>query len=150
MQTFFQNGDEQIDGDGRPDLSAHRVGRGAVKGFDAQMLLDPFEEEFDLPAAAIKLGDGQRRDGEVVGQEDQRGASFWIPIANPAQWVGIVSLGVKSGSHHRLIETQAGGFVHGPGVAACTAEVLPGTGDEEGTRTDEADAIGRSRGSRDP
>ena len=40
MQTFFQNGDEQINGDGAPDLGAHRVGTGAIKGFDAQMLLD--------------------------------------------------------------------------------------------------------------
>ena len=62
-------------------MSAHRVGRGAVKGFYAQMLLDPFEEEFDLPAAAIELGDGQRRHGEVVGQKDQRLARFWIAIA---------------------------------------------------------------------
>ena len=45
------------------------------------MLLDPFEEEFDLPAAAIELGDGQRRHGEVVGQKDQRLARFWIAIA---------------------------------------------------------------------
>jgi hypothetical protein len=72
MQTFFQNGDEQINGDGGPDLRAHRVWRGAVKGFDAQMLLDPFEEEFDLPASVIKLGDGQRWHSEIVGQKDQR------------------------------------------------------------------------------
>ena len=25
MQTFFQNGDEQINGDGTPDLGAHGV-----------------------------------------------------------------------------------------------------------------------------
>ena len=35
MQTLFQNGDEQVNGDGTPDLGAHRVWRGAVKGFDA-------------------------------------------------------------------------------------------------------------------
>lgn len=31
MQTFFQNGDEQINGDGGPDLGAHGVGTGAIK-----------------------------------------------------------------------------------------------------------------------
>jgi hypothetical protein len=46
MQTFFQNGGEQINGDGGPDLGAHRVGRRAVEGFDAQMPLDPLEEQF--------------------------------------------------------------------------------------------------------
>ena len=53
MQTFFQNGDEQVNGDGAPDLSAHGVRTRTVESFDAQMLLDPFEEQFDLPAAMI-------------------------------------------------------------------------------------------------
>ncbi len=133
MQTFFQNCDEQINGDGGPDLSAHRVWRGAVKGFDAQMLLDPFEEEFDLPAAAIEFGDGQRRHGEVVGQKDECLAGLGIATADAAHEDGIIVLGVKAGQHHGLVETQAGGFVHGAGVTACAAEVLFGAGDEEST-----------------
>jgi hypothetical protein len=44
MQTFFQNGDEPINGDGAPDLGAHRVWAGAIKSLDAQMLLDPVKE----------------------------------------------------------------------------------------------------------
>ena len=102
MQTFFQNGDEQINGDGAPDLGAHRVGAGAIKGFDAQMLLDPFEEEFDLPAAPIQLRDGQRRDGEVVGQKDQRLARFWIAITDATQRDGIIVLGGKLRSNRYL------------------------------------------------
>ena len=81
MEPFFQNGDEQINGDGAPDLGAHRVWAGAIKGFDTQMLLDPFEEEFDLPTASIEFGDGQSRHGEVVGQEDERFAGEGIAIA---------------------------------------------------------------------
>jgi len=131
MQTLFQNGDEQINGDGGPDLGAHRVGRRAVKGFDAQMLLDPFEEEFDLPAAAIELGDGQGRHGEVVGQKDQRLARLGIAITDAAHGDGIIVLGVQPGEDHGLVETQAGGFVHGAGVTAGAAEVLFGAGDEE-------------------
>src|ERR1039457_3417886 len=131
MQTFFQEGDEQINGDGGPDLGAHRVRTGAVKSFDAQMLLEPFEEQFDLPAALIELDDGQRRHGEIVGQEDQRPAGFGIAIADAAQGIGIVALGIKTGRQHGLVETQAGGFVHWPGVTAGTAEVWLGAGDEE-------------------
>jgi len=131
MQTSFQNSDEQIDGDGGPDLCPHRVGRRAVKGFDAQMLLDPFEEELDLPTASIELGDGQCRHGEVVGQEDQPFARFGIAIADAPQRVGIIVLGRQAGQHHRLIETQASGFIHRPGVTAGAAKVLLGPGDEE-------------------
>ena len=131
MQAFFQNSDEQINGDGAPDLGAHSVGAGAVKGFDAEMLLDPFEKQFDLPTALVELNDGQRRHGKVVGQKDQRRAGFRVTIADAAQWVGIVSLGVKAGGDHRLVETQSGGFVHRPGVTAGATEVLFGAGDEE-------------------
>ena len=131
MQTFFQNGDEQINGDGGPDLGAHRVGRGAVKSFDAQMLLDPFEEQFDLSAATIQLGNGQCRHGEVIGQEDEGFAGEWIAIADAAERDGIIVLGLQAGQHHGLVETQAGGFIHRTGVTAGAAKVLPGPGDEE-------------------
>src|ERR1017187_7708892 len=131
MQTFFQNGDEQINGDGGPDLGAHRVGRGAVKGFDAQVLLDPFEEEFDLPAAPIELGNGQSWHGEVVGQEDEGFAGAGIAIADAAERVRVIALGEQTGHHHGLVKTQAGGFVHGTGVTAGATKVLSGTGDEE-------------------
>lgn len=103
MQTLFQNGDEQIDDNRRPDWDAHRVGRHAVKGFDTQMLLDPFEEEFDLPAAAIELGDGQCRHDEVVGQKDQRLAGFWIAIADAAQGDGIIVLQYAEGKGEELL-----------------------------------------------
>ena len=66
--AFFQNCDEQINGAGAPALGAHGAGAGAVKGFDAQILLDPFEEPFDLPTALVELHAGQRRHGKVVGQ----------------------------------------------------------------------------------
>ncbi len=131
MQTFFQNGDEQINGDGGPDLGAHGVGAGAIKGFDTQMLLDPFEEQFDLPATPIQLSDGQCRDGEVVGQEDQRLAGLGIAIADATQRDGIIVLGLQAGQHDGLVETQAGGFVHRPGVTAGATEILLGPGDEE-------------------
>jgi len=131
MQTFFQNGDEQVNGDGAPDLGAHGVGAGAIKGFDAQMLLDPFEEEFDLPASAIELGDGQRRDRKVVGQEDQQFAGFGIAIADATQRDGKIVLGIQAGQHDGLIKPQAGGFVHGAGVTTGAAEVLFGAGDKE-------------------
>src|ERR1022692_3568523 len=131
MQTFFQNGDAQINGDGGPDLGAHRVGRGAVKGFDAQMLLEPFEEEFDLPATPIELGNGQSWHGEVVGQEDEGFAGEGIAIADAAERVRVIVLGEPTRHHHGLVKTQAGGFVHGPGVTTGAAEVLSGAGDEE-------------------
>ena len=57
------------------DLRAHGVGTGDIKGFDAQVLLDRFEEQFDLPAAMIQMCDGQRGHGEVVGQNPKSSSS---------------------------------------------------------------------------
>ena len=90
MEPLLQDGDEQVNGDGRPDLGVHGVGRGAVKGFDAQVLFEPFEEQFDLPASAIEPADGQGWHGEMVGQDDERFAGFGVAIADAAQRIGII------------------------------------------------------------
>ena len=69
FQFAFDDGHQHVRGDRGPDLSLHRVGRGAEKRFDAEVLFDPFEEQFDLPTGFVELRDGQCRQGEVVGQE---------------------------------------------------------------------------------
>jgi hypothetical protein len=78
MQSFFDNFQEKINRNRDPDLGAHGVLAGAIEGFDAQMLFDPFEEQFDLPAAVIELRNGKGGQGEVVGQKDQRLARLRI------------------------------------------------------------------------
>ena len=40
-------------------MSLHGIFTGAEEGLDTQMLFDPFEEEFDLPAAFVQLSDSQ-------------------------------------------------------------------------------------------
>jgi len=35
------------------------------------VLLDPLEEEFDLPAIPVQRGDRRGRDGEIVGEKDK-------------------------------------------------------------------------------
>lgn len=43
-QTLLDNGCKDVDSDGNPELSLHRVGRCAIKHLDAEMLLYSFEE----------------------------------------------------------------------------------------------------------
>ena len=45
-----------VDGDGNPDLCLDRILGGAEEGLDPQVLFDPFEKQFDLPAATIQVG----------------------------------------------------------------------------------------------
>jgi hypothetical protein len=69
-------------------LSLDRILRCAIESLDAQVLLDPFEEEFHLPAAFVELGNAQGWQGEVVGQKDQTLLLFGIEETYPAQFVG--------------------------------------------------------------
>ena len=49
VQALFDDGDEHVDGDRDPDLGFDGIFRGAEKSLDAQVLLDPFEEQLDTP-----------------------------------------------------------------------------------------------------
>ncbi len=131
MQTLFNNGHQQVNRDRDPDLGAHRVLARAVEGFDAQMLLDPFEEQFDVPATLIELRNRQRGHGEVVGQKHQRLARLRIAIANAAQRLRIRPLSVEAAQHHGLVETQTGALVHRVRITPLTTEVFLGASNEE-------------------
>ena len=52
----FEPDQEQVSDQSGPDLDEHGILGGAVKGLDLQVLLDPLEKEFNLPAAAVKFG----------------------------------------------------------------------------------------------
>ena len=56
MQTFLRNGDQQVGRYRNPDLPLDGVLAGAQKNLDAQVLLDPFEEQLHLPALALQIG----------------------------------------------------------------------------------------------
>jgi hypothetical protein len=60
-KSFPHDGDEDIDRDGDPDLGHDGILAGADEGLDAQVLFDPLEEEFDLPALLVDLRDGGAR-----------------------------------------------------------------------------------------
>ena len=75
-------GKEQIDAKRDPDLGQNRVGGSSKEGLDLQVLLDPLEEQLDLPSAAIQLGDGKCREIEVVGQKhrNRSGSAVWLAL----------------------------------------------------------------------
>ena len=75
------------------------------------MLLDPFEEQFHLPATAIKFGDGQGRKVEIVGKEDEQLVVFGIVELHAAQLDRVILAGSYPGQHDGLVATQAGRFV---------------------------------------
>ena len=61
---------EQRDQSG-PDLNLQGVGAGAHEGLDAQVLLQRFEEQLDLPALAVDGGDGGGGKAAMIGEKHQ-------------------------------------------------------------------------------
>jgi hypothetical protein len=88
VQFLFDDGYEDVNRDSDPDLRLQGIDRSAVELFDAQVLLDPFEEQLDLPTAAIQLRDRQWWQGEVVGQKDESLLLLRIEVTNAAQLSG--------------------------------------------------------------
>ena len=58
---IFDISQQQVITHGDPDLAHHRVFAGSQKRFDLQVLLDPLEKQFDLPAGFINPGNRGRR-----------------------------------------------------------------------------------------
>lgn len=108
MKLLFNNGDQHVSGDGAPDLRFHRILAVADETFDTQMLLDPLEEQLDLPAAFVQRGNRQCGQGCVVGQEHQRLAGFRVFEADAPQLFGIVLRDVETVEHDALIADDAG------------------------------------------
>ena len=85
LELLVEDGHHEVDGDRDPDLGLHRIGAGTEVVFDAEVTFDPFEEEFDLPSRLVELGYGERRDLQVVGEENKMLGRLCIEVAHPAQ-----------------------------------------------------------------
>ena len=95
------------------------------------MLFDPFEEQLDLPTALVDLGDGERRLGEIVGQEDQSVAVFFVVESDASELLGVIPFGVEAVEHGDLVALQPCGLVHGLRIEPMEVQVASGPGDEE-------------------
>jgi hypothetical protein len=77
-QFFFDNSDQDVNAHGDPDLRLDGVVGRAEKRLDVQVLFDPFEKQFDVPAKLVQPGNGPRRQNEVIGQKEETFMKFDI------------------------------------------------------------------------
>jgi len=131
LQLFLDDGHEHIDRHGDPDLRLDRILRRPEKSFDPQMLLDPLEEQFDLPAILVKRADRHGRQGHLVGEKDERLAGFGVVETHPAQLGGVILPCVEAVQRNALIANDAGGSVRRHRIDAMPLHVGFGTRDEE-------------------
>lgn len=113
-------------------MRLHRVFRCAVKLLDPQMLLDPLEEEFHLPAAFVQSADGGGRKGEVVGDEHQSLAGLGVLEADAPQNFGVSLTGVETVQRDGLVANDAGREIRRRRVDAMSIHVRLGAIHKEG------------------
>lgn len=77
-----QEREQQIQAKCHQDLSHDRVLTGSQECLDLQILLDPLEEQLDLPALLINLGNCLCRPAEVIGNELVVAAGLRVPVAD--------------------------------------------------------------------
>ena len=132
MQALLDDGNQHVCAYGDPDLRLHGVLACAQECLDAQVLLDPLEEQLDLPALTVKRGNHLWLECEVVGQESDALASL-VAHDHSAQRRRIVFAGIKQCEHARLI-AQHGGVdaIDGMGVAPLELGVALGADHKEG------------------
>ena len=86
------------------------------------MLLDPFEEQLDLPAQTVELGDGEGGQCEVVGEKDQSLAGLGILEPDTSQRRGEALVRVEPGERDGLVADEAGASVDRMRVSALGLE----------------------------
>src|ERR1019366_1447178 len=138
MQSLLDDGDQNVSGDRDPDLRLDAILGSSVEGFDPQVLLDPFEKEFDLPATAVQFGDRKCGQGEVIGQEDEGLGGFGIFKTDAAQWGLETLLRVEARENDTLVADQAGLAIDRMRVAALNLKVRLTASHEEASGLVEA------------
>ena len=88
-RSVSDQGEENKSDHGDADLSHQRVEGGAQKGFDLEMLFDPFEEQLHFPPALIQSRDGACGPLEVVGEEHIHFAILRVDVPDSPQLAGI-------------------------------------------------------------
>lgn len=100
---------QQVEEQGGPDLPGHGVGAVAEEVAELEGLLDLLEEDLDLPAAALEVGDGGRGPDEVVGKK----LHFHVLAIefdqgrDPTQTVGILAPGMRGHEYDLAVPEAA-------------------------------------------
>ena len=134
LVLLVEDRDHQISADGDPYLSLHRIGAGAVVVLDAQVPLDPAEEQLDAPSHLVKHGHCEGWYFQVVGQEDELLAGFCIVVSDFPKENGKGLPGLGQSWLSNMIAAQTGEPVHRHRVVPGELEVALCPCHEEGSR----------------
>ena len=106
MAHEFDVSQQQVKTNGDPNLRHYRILGGADETFNLQVLLDPLEEEFDLPAGFVYGRNRRCGELDVVGQEVILITGLSILEADTAKLDG-TKMCFRSSEFNRLITCEA-------------------------------------------
>jgi hypothetical protein len=121
---------DQIGADGRPYLCFHSIDALPIEGFDPQILLDPFEEQLDLPATFIILANPGSVTIGNVGQQHNILIVLLVNQTDTPQRFRVTILGLIPCQPDDLIALQTGRGVDGCGGFSVELQIHPGSDDK--------------------
>lgn len=131
-KLLFQDSYEHIHADRDPDLSLDRVLGCAIERFNVEMLLDPFEEKFDLPTRMIEFRDDQGVKMKIIGEEDEMFVRLRVEKSDAAQVSRIPWRGLHPAETNRLVASQSRCFVHRTRLNGTEDQVPPAAREKKG------------------
>ena len=115
-------------------MRLHRILGTSPKGFDAQVPLDPFEEQFDLPAILVQQRDCERVKLKVVREEHIALIGFPVVVSDAPQFLWIRFPRLVSGKPDGLIAPQSLVLINLMRVETAEREIVFCPRDEERSR----------------
>ena len=107
LEVVFNDCDEAVSDDCDVDLYAHRIFRLSPELFDTEMLFDPFEEEFHLPAVSVEQCDILGGKVKIVGVINKRSSKVCGVVNDSPKFGRIVVEVSLSCKPDRLVEKRA-------------------------------------------
>ena len=104
FEVVFDDGNEAVGDDSDMHLNTHGIFGISPKALDAEMLLDPFEKQFHLPAVAVKQRNVFCGKVEVVGIIDERATEVSGIVNNPSDFRRVVFSIVLACETDNLVE----------------------------------------------
>lgn len=109
---LLSNNQQEIITDGYPYLGAYNIHTGSVEGLDVQMLLYPFEKQFNFPSFFVQFGDSQGFKFKVVREKVIDFSRTKILIDNKPNGIRVLLVGQRSRQSNALIEDKSSQFVN--------------------------------------
>ena len=80
MEMLADDGDQEVNAGGDPQLRLDGVLRRAQKRLDPQVLFDPFEKQFDFPSILVEAGNLKRSKFIIVCKKNKSLSGCFINV----------------------------------------------------------------------